>query len=89
MGNNLHQLSDMPDFKGPETPGNQVLNFVVLFLEFLPYIGFCNENPLYETVRHTHEQKKYTLQCVSHICCGQQIKLDCVTNMLQCCLHDN
>jgi hypothetical protein len=62
---------------------------VVLFIEFLPYIGFWNENPLYQNVQHTHEQRKYALQCVSHICYRQQIKLDCVTNMLQCSVHDD
>ena len=72
----------MTDFKGPETPGNLVLNFVLYFW-VPPYIGFWNEN-----VQHTPEQKKYALQCVSHIC-YEQIKLDCVTNMLQCCVHDD
>jgi hypothetical protein len=50
---------------------------VVLFIEFLPYIGFWNENPLYENVQHTHEQRKYAFVIDSRlnwivwlICCN-------------------
>jgi hypothetical protein len=38
---------DMLDFEGTETPGNPSLIPTTLYAQFIPYIVFKNENPLY------------------------------------------
>jgi hypothetical protein len=85
VGNNLLQLLDMLGFEINETLGNSILN--ILLLRFFPYIDIYNENPLYETALHNHEQKKCMLHCAARVCYPQQTELDSMAELMQCIVH--
>ena len=38
-----------------------------LLLRLLSYVTFHNENLLYSTVAHVHEQNTFTLRCATHV----------------------
>jgi hypothetical protein len=77
VGNDL-QRWDTLHFEGNETLGSRVLNFMRIFS---PYIGF------YKMVLNDEELNKCTLQRASHVSYRNQVKLDCVNNMMQCTVH--
>lgn len=50
---------------------------MTIFIWFIHYVVFHNENPLYWTVLYTHKPKKCALHSASPICYRQQLKLEC------------
>lgn len=63
------QLWDVLDFKRSETMETPILNFATkLFVLFLPYTGKHHENPLYETVLHTHEKRNVYYTILHRFC---------------------
>ena len=49
------------------------------------HVGFHHENSLYQTALYTNEQK-CALRCDLHVC-YRRIKLNCVTELMQCTVH--
>jgi len=74
-------------FEMNEILGNSILN--IFFLRYFPYIlvDTYNDNSLYETALHNHEQTKCMLHCVARVCYPQHIEMNSMVELMQCIEH--